>query len=180
MGEVVLFDSARHRDGAGLDELQDAKGFEHGDEAFDLVLSVLGHVGLFRLEVLGEITAWRKPAPRHLVVVADEYDVGAELWSATSYKKLREEAMSVDRWNSLHPGEGPRVPFVTRQLEGTLGPVIAVGYSMGGAIAQLTAQRHPDQVAGLVLCATSRSFRGAGRARARIAVQMQPAVLPAE
>ena len=34
--------------------------------------------------------------------------------------------MSVDRWNSLHQGEGPRVPFVTRQLEGTLGPVIAV------------------------------------------------------
>ncbi len=59
-------------------------------------------------------------------ILAEEYGVGAELWSATSYKKLREEAMSVDRWNSLHPGEGPKVPFVTRQLEGTLGPVIAV------------------------------------------------------
>jgi len=59
-------------------------------------------------------------------ILAEDYGVGAELWSATSYKKLREEAMSVDRWNGLHPGEGPRVPFVTRQLEGTLGPVIAV------------------------------------------------------
>ena len=59
-------------------------------------------------------------------ILAEEYGVGAELWSATSYKKLREEAMSVDRWNSLHPGDGPKVPFVTRQLEGTLGPVIAV------------------------------------------------------
>ncbi|MBV8982316.1 MAG: alpha/beta hydrolase [Acidimicrobiia bacterium] len=37
---------------------------------------------------------------------------------------------------------------------------IAVGYSMGGPIAQLTWYRHRDNVAGLVLCATSRNFRG--------------------
>jgi len=35
---------------------------------------------------------------------------------------------------------------------------IAVGYSMGGPIASLTWRRHPDQVAGLVLCATARHF----------------------
>ena len=34
------------------------------------------------------------------------------------------------------------------------GPVIAVGYSMGGPIAQLLWKRHPEKVAGLVLCAT--------------------------
>ncbi len=38
------------------------------------------------------------------------------------------------------------------------GRFIAVGYSMGGPIASLTWRRHPDQVAGLVLCATSRHF----------------------
>lgn len=38
------------------------------------------------------------------------------------------------------------------------GPVIPVGYSMGGAVAQLLWQRHPDAVAAMVLCATSRSF----------------------
>ena len=38
------------------------------------------------------------------------------------------------------------------------GPVIPVGYSMGGAVAQLLWRRHPDVVAGMVLCATSRSF----------------------
>jgi 3-oxoadipate enol-lactonase len=37
---------------------------------------------------------------------------------------------------------------------------IAVGYSMGGPIAQLIWRRHPDRVAGLVLCATSRNFAG--------------------
>jgi len=41
--------------------------------------------------------------------------------------------------------------------------VIPVGYSMGGPVAQLTWQRHPDRVAGLVLCATSRNFRGSRR-----------------
>jgi 3-oxoadipate enol-lactonase len=35
---------------------------------------------------------------------------------------------------------------------------IAVGYSMGGPIASLTWRRHPDQVSGLVLCATARHF----------------------
>lgn len=37
---------------------------------------------------------------------------------------------------------------------------IVVGYSMGGAIAQLTWHRHPDRVAGLVLCSTARHFQG--------------------
>ena len=39
-----------------------------------------------------------------------------------------------------------------------IGPVIACGYSMGGPVAQLLWQRHPDTVRGLVLCATSRNF----------------------
>jgi len=39
------------------------------------------------------------------------------------------------------------------------GPVLAVGYSMGGPIAQLMARHHPEQVRGLVLCATSREWR---------------------
>ncbi len=42
---------------------------------------------------------------------------------------------------------------------------IAVGYSMGGPVAQLLWQRHRDAVAGLVLCATSRDFRGYPRER---------------
>jgi pimeloyl-ACP methyl ester carboxylesterase len=38
------------------------------------------------------------------------------------------------------------------------GPVIVVGYSMGGPVSQLLWRRHPDKVAGLVLGATSDSF----------------------
>ena len=52
--------------------------------------------------------------------------IGAELWSATSYKRLREEALDVERWNRLHPGEPSRAAHVTTALENAPGPVIAV------------------------------------------------------
>ena len=58
--------------------------------------------------------------------LAEHYDVGAELWSATSYKKLREDALDAERHNRLHPQEVPRVPAVTAKLTGTQGPVVAV------------------------------------------------------
>jgi pyruvate dehydrogenase E1 component len=56
----------------------------------------------------------------------DRYAVGAELWSATSYKALREEAMEVERWNLLHPDRPSRIPLVTRLLTEVDGPVVAV------------------------------------------------------
>jgi pyruvate dehydrogenase E1 component len=58
--------------------------------------------------------------------LAEYYDVGADLWSATSYKKLRQEALAVDRWNLLHPTETPRTPHVTRTLTGAGESIIAV------------------------------------------------------
>ena len=58
--------------------------------------------------------------------LAEHYGVAAELYSATSYKKLREEALEVERWNRLHPAEQPRTPYVTEQLADVGGPVVAV------------------------------------------------------
>lgn len=49
------------------------------------------------------------------------------------------------------------VAALVRQLD--CGPVIPVGYSMGGPIAQLFCQRHPELVNGVVFCATSCTFR---------------------
>lgn len=46
------------------------------------------------------------------------------------------------------------------------GPVLVAGYSMGGPVAQLLARRHADQVDGMILCATSRDFRGGPGERA--------------
>jgi pyruvate dehydrogenase E1 component len=58
--------------------------------------------------------------------LAHFYGVGAELWSATSYKKLREQALAVERWNRLHPDDEQRVPLVTDLLAGSHGPIVAV------------------------------------------------------
>jgi pyruvate dehydrogenase E1 component len=58
--------------------------------------------------------------------LAEHFDVGAELWSATSYKRLREDALAVTRWNRLHPDQPTRMPRVTELLGETQGPIIAV------------------------------------------------------
>ncbi|MBI3893145.1 MAG: pyruvate dehydrogenase (acetyl-transferring), homodimeric type [Candidatus Wallbacteria bacterium] len=59
-------------------------------------------------------------------LLAENYQVGADVWSATSFQQLRVEALSTERWNRLHPEEQPRVPYVTRALEKSKGPIIAV------------------------------------------------------
>jgi pyruvate dehydrogenase E1 component len=63
-------------------------------------------------------------------LLAADWGVSCDTWSATSYSKLRVDALSVERWNRLHPGELARVPFVTGALangpEDAGGPVVAV------------------------------------------------------
>ncbi|MGB7859354.1 MAG: pyruvate dehydrogenase (acetyl-transferring), homodimeric type [Acidimicrobiia bacterium] len=58
--------------------------------------------------------------------LAEHYHIGAELWSVTSYKKLREQALDVVRWNRLNPSETPRVPLITSTLAPVGGPIVAV------------------------------------------------------
>ncbi len=50
-----------------------------------------------------------------------------------------------------------------------VGPCIAVGYSMGGTVAQLLWRRHPELVSGIVLCATAMNFRTTAREHAMFA-----------
>ena len=63
----------------------------------------------------------------------------------------------------------------TLEVLGT-GPVIAVGYSMGGPVAQLLWKRHPHLVDGLVLCATSYRFVRGARERFVFGAMMATAV----
>ena len=53
------------------------------------------------------------------------YGVGCELWSATSYKLLREDGLAAERWNRLHPDAHPRTPVVAELLQHANGPIIA-------------------------------------------------------
>ena len=58
--------------------------------------------------------------------LAEHFDVGAELWSATSYKKLRENALSVERSNRTRTDGPPTLPDVTVKLANVGGPIVAV------------------------------------------------------
>jgi len=59
-------------------------------------------------------------------LLADGWGVAADLWSATSWAQVRAEAILVERWNRLHPGQPPRIPRVTAELGAGSGPVVAV------------------------------------------------------
>jgi pyruvate dehydrogenase E1 component len=59
-------------------------------------------------------------------MLASDWGVGAECWSVTSYKALREDALDIERWNRLHPGTTPREAFVSRALAESRGPIVAV------------------------------------------------------
>ena len=55
----------------------------------------------------------------------EKYNVGADVWSVTSYKELYKDANDCQRWNMLHPEKAARVPYVTQLLKEAPGPFIA-------------------------------------------------------
>jgi len=86
------------------------------------------------------------------------------------YAALREAGHRVVALDHRGHGRGLRTPerFTLRACADDaaavvaalgIGPVVAVGYSMGGPIAQLLAREHPAAVRGLVCCATSTDWR---------------------
>jgi pyruvate dehydrogenase E1 component len=58
-------------------------------------------------------------------ILEDNYGVAADVWSVTSYKQLYTDANECERWNMLHPGETPKVPYVTTCLKDAPGVFIA-------------------------------------------------------
>jgi len=53
------------------------------------------------------------------------YGVAADVWSVTSYQQLYRDAQEAERFNLLHPGQAPKVPFLTGQLAGRGDVVVA-------------------------------------------------------
>jgi pyruvate dehydrogenase E1 component len=66
---------------------------------------------------------WALAAQR---LLAEDWGVSAEAWSATSWTELRRDALACEEWNMLQPDAEPRVPYVTQALDGHGGPVVAV------------------------------------------------------
>ncbi|MGW2339961.1 pyruvate dehydrogenase (acetyl-transferring), homodimeric type [Streptomyces sp. NPDC001661] len=71
-------------------------------------------------------------------ILADEWNVRADVWSATSWNELRRDAVEAERHNLLHPDEEQRTPYVTQKLSGAEGPFVAVSDWMRAV---------PDQIA---------------------------------
>ncbi|MGO3741415.1 pyruvate dehydrogenase (acetyl-transferring), homodimeric type, partial [Kerstersia sp.] len=62
-------------------------------------------------------------------LLANDFGIASDIWSATSLTELRRDGMAAERWNMLHPEETPRVPYVRQCLQGHEGPlVVATDY----------------------------------------------------
>ncbi len=67
----------------------------------------------------------QRSAARRQQILAEKYQVPADVWSVTSYNELRREALEVERWNRLHPGQPERTPYVAEALRSAAGPIVA-------------------------------------------------------
>jgi pyruvate dehydrogenase E1 component len=76
-----------------------------------------------RILASGVAMRWALDAQR---LLAADWGVTAEVWSATSWTELRRDGLSCDEWNLLHPDEPARMPYVTSALGEQAAPVVAV------------------------------------------------------
>jgi pyruvate dehydrogenase E1 component len=83
----------------------------------------------------GVAVRWALDAQR---LLAEDWGVAADVWSATSWTELRRDALACEESNLLHPDSEPRIPYVSQVLGGHPGPVVAVSDWMRAV---------PDQIA---------------------------------
>jgi pyruvate dehydrogenase E1 component len=77
-----------------------------------------------RVQLLGSGTILREVLAA-ADLLAQDFGVAADVWSAPSFTELRREGLDTDRWNLLHPSELPRKSYVELCLADRQGPVIA-------------------------------------------------------
>ncbi len=59
-------------------------------------------------------------------LLAQDWDVAADVWSVPGWNELLRDGGECDNYNRLHPEGEQRIPWVTQMLEGTTGPYVAV------------------------------------------------------
>ena len=58
-------------------------------------------------------------------ILREEFGVGADVWSVTSFNELRRDGLDAERWNRLHPREPMRLSHIEECLQDRRGPVVA-------------------------------------------------------
>jgi pyruvate dehydrogenase E1 component len=93
---------------------------------------ILRGIYKFRSATNGEATvqlfgsgAILNEALRAQAILAERFQIAADVWSVTSYTELRRDAIAVERWNRLHPAETERKTYLETALAGAKGPIIA-------------------------------------------------------
>jgi pyruvate dehydrogenase E1 component len=77
-----------------------------------------------RVQLMGSGTILRE-VEAGAEMLEKDWNVSADVWSATSFTELRRDGLDCSRWNMYHPDQKPKVPYITAQFEKHAGPVIA-------------------------------------------------------
>ncbi|MDO5866122.1 MULTISPECIES: pyruvate dehydrogenase (acetyl-transferring), homodimeric type [Paenarthrobacter] len=93
----------------------------------------------------GVSVPWALEAAR---ILNEDWGVAAAVWSVTSWNELRRDGLAAEEHAFLNPGQETPTPFITKQLHGHNGPVIAVSDYMK-AIPDQIRQYIPNDFASL-------------------------------
>lgn len=58
-------------------------------------------------------------------ILEDDYRVSCDIWSVTSYKELRRDALEAERWNLLNPTKKQKTSYIEKSLEKENGVFVA-------------------------------------------------------
>ncbi|MGI5420929.1 pyruvate dehydrogenase (acetyl-transferring), homodimeric type [Actinomadura luteofluorescens] len=115
--------------------------------------------GLYRHKAAPEVASGNGEAPQAQILasgvggrwaleaqrlLAEDWGVAADVWSATSWNELAREARECDDWNLLNPDADQRVPYVSRVLDNVAGPIVAVSDYMRAVPDQIAPWVHGD------------------------------------
>ena len=59
------------------------------------------------------------------MLLEQDFNIAADVWGVTSFNLLACDGIDAIRWNRFHPKDQPKIPFITKTLQGRKGPVIA-------------------------------------------------------
>ncbi|MDY7220359.1 pyruvate dehydrogenase (acetyl-transferring), homodimeric type [Denitrificimonas sp. JX-1] len=113
MNEAYQQPAMPDREGIEEDIIRGMYLLEEDKRSSDLHVQLLGS-GTILLEV-------REAAK----ILRDEFGIGADIWSVTSFNELRRDCLDVERWNRLHPREEMRLSHIETCLQDRRGPVVA-------------------------------------------------------